>query len=108
MIKDNERNKIVVDIQVYDLNLELINKYGPNKGDISFSNSVNQNLNDNEQNYFLWCGDFNITLNPELDNHNHSNINNPNSRCVTLGIVKDHGSFDLYSIFPRHKLLHLA
>ena len=96
MIKDKEGNKIVLDIQVYDLNLKLINIYGPNKDDISFYNSLNQNFNDNEQDYILWCGDFNMTLNPELDSHNYSNINNPNSCCVTLDIIKDHSLFDFH------------
>ena len=69
MINDKEGNKLVLDIQVHDLNLKLINIYGPNKDDISFYNSLNQNLNDNEQDYILWCGDFNMTLNPELDSY---------------------------------------
>ena len=99
MIKDKEGNKIVLDIQVNDLNLKLINIYGPNKDEVSFYNSLNQNLNDNEQDYILWCGDFNMTLNPELDSYNYSNINNPNSRCVTLDIIKDHSLFDLYRHF---------
>ena len=73
--------------------------YGPNKDDISFYNSLNQNLNDNEQDYILWCGDFNMTLNPELDSYNYSNINNPNSCGVTLHIIKDHSLFDLYRHF---------
>ena len=99
MINDKEGNKLVLDIQVHDLNLKLINIYGPNKDDISFYNSLNQNLNDNEQDYILWCGDFNMTLNPELDSYNYSNINNPNSPCVTLDIIKDHSLFDLYRHF---------
>ena len=47
MINDKEGNKIVLDIQVNDL--KLINIYGPNKDDVSFYNSLNQNLKDNEQ-----------------------------------------------------------
>ena len=99
MIVDKEGNKIVLDIQVNDLNLKLINIYGSNKDKVSFYNSLNQNLNDNEQDYILWCGDFNMTLNPELDSYNYSNINNPNSRCATLDIIKSHSLFDLYRHF---------
>ena len=40
-----------------------------------------------------------MTLNPELDSYNYSNINNPNSCCVTLDIIKDHSLFDLYRHF---------
>ena len=53
MIKDKEGIKILLDIQVYDLNLELINIYGPNKDDVIFYNSLNQNLNDKEQDYIF-------------------------------------------------------
>ena len=40
-----------------------------------------------------------MTLNPELDSYNYSDINNPNSLCVTLDIIKDHRLFDLYRHF---------
>ena len=88
-----------MDLKVINLSLKLINIYGPNKDDVNFYNSIQGNLNDSEQNYILWCGDFNMTLNPALDSHNYSNINNPHSRTTTLDIINDYNLIDLYRYF---------
>ena len=98
IIKDRDGNKIVIDIQLY-INLKLINIYGPNKDDSDFFNAVKDNLDENEQDYVLWCGDFNMTLNPVLDSYNYANINNPKVRNVTLNIIKEHSLIDLFRYF---------
>ena len=48
-------------------------------------------LNQNEEEYVLWCGDFNMTFNPTFDSQNYINLNNPRSRTVVMNMMEDSG-----------------
>ena len=60
-------NMIALDLTLSDITVKLINIYCPNVDDTNFYNTINSILNENEQEYVIWCGDFNMTLNPQLD-----------------------------------------
>ena len=42
----------------------------------------------------IWCGDFNLVLNPALDTYNYKNINNPMARSKLLEMMETHGYVD--------------
>ena len=60
---------MLLDIIISDVRIQLINIYGHNTDGCSFFNKII----DHEQDYIIWCGDFNIILNPDLDSHNYVN-----------------------------------
>ena len=97
--KDNQGNAIILDLKIQDIILRLITIYGPNSDDVTFYNNINQQLLSNEEAHILWCGDFNMCLNPALDSHNYVNINNPNARSHVLDIMSEHNLIDLYRYF---------
>ena len=35
-----------------------------------------------------------MTLNPQLDSFNYSNLNNPKARTITLNIIEEHNLID--------------
>ena len=73
-------NYLVVDLHIATISVRLINIYAPNKDTPAFFQNLRQLIENNEQDYLLVCGDFNLTLNPDLDSYNYININNPKSR----------------------------
>ena len=96
VIQDNSGNMIVLDFQMSDIKDKLINIYGPNIDDPNFYECMSNLLSENEEEYVIWCGDFNMTLNPDLDSHNYVNLNNPKS-CAT--VMNTMGKHDLVDSF---------
>ena len=45
----------------------------------------------------IWCGDFNLVLNPKLDYKNYKTINNKNAREKLLDIINEEHFVDPYS-----------
>ena len=83
-------NMLLLDMIISDEKIQLIGIYGPNTDDYSFFNKISNLLQDHEQDYAIWCGDFNITLNPDLDSYNFVNVNNSKSRNTLLNIIHDY------------------
>ena len=104
VIKDTTGNMLIIDFKLSDMTVKLINIYGPNNDDQIFYNTINTILNGNEQDYIIWCEDFNMTLNPQLDCFNYSNVNNPKARLATLNIMEENNLIDTYRYFyPNRK-----
>ena len=100
---DNDGNLLLVDMQISEISIRLINIYGPNIDDVSFYTSVANKIQFNNQDYILWCGDFNMTLNPALDTFNYININNPKSRKYVSDLLLEHNLVDLYRYYNPDK-----
>ena len=56
-------------------------------------------LSKHDQSYIIWCGDFNLTLNPKLDSYNYVTINNPRSQTILLDIINRLNLADAYQYF---------
>ena len=76
----------------------------------SFVLGVLKLIEENQQDYLIVCGDFNLVLNPELDSFNYVNINNPRSRQCVLDMLKLHnmrGAFrHLHPTLKRYTWQH--
>ena len=80
-------NMLLLDITVCNIKIRLLNIYGPNTDDPNFFVEMEKYLSKHDQSYIIWCGDFNLTLNPKLDSYNYVTINNPRSRTILLDII---------------------
>ena len=96
--KDNEGNLLVMDLEIEDSKFRIINIYGSNTDDIDFHQKVKSKVGDNEEDHLVICGDFNMTLNRNLDSQNYLNWNNPRARLTVLDIVEEYGLIDLLQI----------
>ena len=99
VVKDNTGNVMMLNLQLSDMTIKLINIYGPNSDDQKFYSTISNILNENVQDYTIWCGDFNMILNPSLDSYNYSNLNNPKARMTTIKLIEEHNLIDIYRYF---------
>ena len=89
---DVSGNFIILDITIEGERITLINLYGPNEDNPVFYENIFKYIQDFGNEKYLICGDFNLTLNQELDTYNYRNINNPKSKRI----ISEHlESFDL-------------
>ena len=94
--KDKDGNLLLLDFEVNKIKIRLINLYGPNSDDVDFYKNVRSLVTASHQDYVLLCGDFNLTLNPDLDSYNYVNINNPRSRQTLLKFMDENNLIDIY------------
>ena len=88
-----------VDLKISNLSMRLINIYAPNKDSPDWYNEVLDILENNEQDYAVVCGDFNLALDPNLDTYNYKHVNNPQSRRVVLDSLSTYNLEDAFRHF---------
>ena len=77
-ITDNDGNYIILSILVENrFTLTLVNLYGPNSDCPDFYIQLKNKLQDNESDYTVVCGDFNLVLDFDRDCYNYVRQNNP-------------------------------
>ena len=94
--RDREGNKIILDITIMGKRITLINIYGPNRDTPAFFESIKADINEFSNEFIIWTGDFNLTLNQVLDTKNYTNINNPRSREKVLDICAELNLIDIW------------
>ena len=53
--------------------------------------------------YLIWCGDFNMALNPTLHSFNYVSINNPKSRSFVNNFIEENNFVDLFRYYNPDK-----
>ena len=86
---DSVGNLLLVDLQLPGFSLRIINIYAPNNDNPQFFDKLSKYIEDSNETYSIICGDFNLTLDPNIDSNNYVNINNPWARSKVLDIVKN-------------------
>ena len=86
---DNNGNLLAVEIKIDDRNITVITIYGPNKDNPQFYNMLLETIEYFDNEHFIICGDFNLSLNPDLDCYNYRHINNPKSREKLMEIIEN-------------------
>ena len=83
--------------------LEVV--YGPNIDSPDFySDQVFKQIIQWEPDYSIFCGDFNLILDPSMDSKNYLNINNPNARQMVLDQMETHNLIDIWrELHPEEK-----
>ena len=68
----------------------------PNRDSPLFFSKLQDLLQDNDADYCVICGDFNLVLNPVMDTYGYKHINNPKARLATLKSMEGFGLVDIY------------
>ena len=87
------------------MTINLIIIYAPNMDSPLFFSKLQDLIQDNDADYCVICGDFNLVLNPVMDTYGYKHINNPKARLSTLKIMEDFRDiwFSRYLQTPTHK-----
>ena len=80
--KDDVRNLLDINITTNNLKIKIINIYAPNTDSPEFYTNLARIIYENDQDYTILCGDFNLVLNPLMDSCNYTNVNNPKARQI--------------------------
>ena len=84
--KDENGNKLILDMVIEGKNITLINIYGPNRDEPDFYEEINNYIK-NLDNQVILVGYFNMVLDPDKDCKEYININNPRTRNKVLNLI---------------------
>ena len=85
---DNNGNKLILDMSIWDKKITLINIYGPNRDCPEFYREIKTDI-ESRDNTCILAGDWNLVLEPQIDSCEYININNPRSRDIVLEMITD-------------------
>ena len=94
--KDKDGNYLNLQIELYNLKVNLITIYAPNVDNPNFFRTIENLTLISDADYNLLCGDFNLVLDPSKDAFNYHKINNPNSRHSVLEIMNANNLIDIF------------
>jgi exonuclease III len=92
---DVDGNYLLLKLSLEGHEVLLCTVYGPNN-DIppQFFESIQAHIDDMQCMNIIWCGDFNLVLNPDLDCYNYKCVNNPKARNKVLELIESNGYVD--------------
>ena len=79
-LKDDNGNTLILDVELEGIRMNLVNIYGPNADSPEFYIKLMEMTTKLDNAFSIFCGDWNMILNPELDCIGYTNINNPRAR----------------------------
>ena len=89
---------------VNSLKINLITLYAPNQDDPNLFNEIDKLVNEEESDYVILCGDFNLVLDSGKDCRNYVNINNPKARDRVSQLISDLELADIFRVtFPNSR-----
>ena len=88
IVKDNIGNLLMADIDLKDFTIKLFSIYGPNEDNPTFYNELEAMIQTTPQDYTIISGDFNITLDQNMDTYNYTNVNNPQAKNTVLQLME--------------------
>ena len=100
--KDLEGNFICLTIKTTFALFNLVTLYGPNTDNPSFYREIKNVILQNNPEYYILCGDFNMILDPGIDCSNYKHINNPNARNEVLNMVQELNLCDVFRNLHPH------
>ena len=77
---DKDVNYHILKVCIEGHMVVLCTIYGPNMDSPNFYENIQQSIEEMNCNNIIWCGDFNLVLNPQLDSYNYKSINNPKAK----------------------------
>ena len=101
--KDPNGNFIIIELTSLGKKITLVNLYGPNDDKPQFYNTIQQYISEFGNEHVVWCGDWNLVLNSDLDTVNYKNINNPRARNTVINIIDENGYVDVWRVLNDTK-----
>ena len=101
--KDPNGNFIIIELTILGKKITLVNLYGPNDDKPQFYNTIQQYISEFGNEHVVWCGDWNLVLNSDLDTVNYKNINNPRARNTVINIIDENGYVDVWRVLNDTK-----
>ena len=89
VMSDPSGNWLALDFTFEYMRFTLMSIYGPNTDQPEFYDHISEIINSFENAHTIICGDWNLTLNPDMDNKNYVKINNPKSRERVLRLMEE-------------------
>ena len=83
-------------LKISSFKLNLMTIYGPNNDNPNFFKHLQKTIDNNDADYTVVCGDFNLVLNPLIDSKNYKQINNPKARTSVLNLMESYGLIDIF------------
>lgn len=86
---DLNGNWVALNIKLYEHQITLITIYGPNEDSPGFYRKIKTIIDDFNNPHTIICGDWNLTLDQNLDNYNYIHVNNPQAKQTVLLMKED-------------------
>ena len=83
-ISDPNGNYLILDVTIDNNRITLATVYGPNHDDVSFYQNIAKTIEEIGNEHIIWCGDFNLVIDPTMDYCNYKTVNNKNAREAVL------------------------
>ena len=94
---DDTGNILSVKFKFDSRTIMLTGIYGPNTDSPGFYETKCFPLIDRfEPDFSIFCGDWNFTLNQDLDNHNYMHVNNPRAKSTVIECMETYNLCDIY------------
>ena len=94
--KENDGNFLMVHIYTMNMDVLLVNIYGPNRDDPDFYVRLNEKVKQLKVANIIIAGDWNLVLNPVLDYHNYKHVHNTRAREKVGKIIEDNCLIDIW------------
>ena len=88
-IIDSNGNYVILLIKTLNVDILLVNIYGPNKDDPAFFENIKNKIEDFDTPNIIIGGDWNLVLNPSKDYFNYKHINNANARETVIDMMSE-------------------
>lgn len=94
--KDDSGNYLILDTTIENMNLLLVNIYGPNLDTPNFYSKIKEKIDSclNTQ-HIIMGGDFNLVMNKDSDSMNYKHLNNPKARMEVLKLIETFNLVDI-------------
>ena len=102
--KSNDGNLICVKCDYDKKEIALISIYGPNSDSPSFFTNTFDIICNSNMAHTIIGGDYNVTLNHQLDNEGYLHVQNPNARLRLNNLIDNNDFFDPFRKLYGEKL----
>ena len=103
---DPNGNFLLLDKTIENNRLTLATIYEPNSDNPVFYQTISIKMNEIGDETIIWCGNFNMVLNAEIDYCKNKTINNKKARETLIEIIQEKFLIDPFR--DQHETIHLA
>lgn len=95
---DTDGRYIILELKVEEIQFVLINVYGPNDDNKLFFSNLFNNINKRDNNSIILTGDFNVTMDPDMDLYNNTGASHKQKRSIISTFLEEKGLVDVWRL----------